>query len=109
MSIEVINISKKYGSQKALDAISFSINKGEIVGFLGPNGAGKSTLMKILTTYIAADAGMATVNGFDVALIIVSATFFPKCCKEDTIRSKAKKNNTSMPSTYNVLRTFSQT
>ncbi len=67
MSIEVINISKKYGSQKALDAISFSINKGEIVGFLGPNGAGKSTLMKILTTYIAADAGMATVNGFDVA------------------------------------------
>ena len=59
MSIEVNNISKSYGAQKALDNISFSINKGEIVGFLGPNGAGKSTLMKILTTYLAADEGVA--------------------------------------------------
>jgi ABC-2 type transport system ATP-binding protein len=66
MSIEVNNISKSYGSQKALDSISFSVKKGEIVGFLGPNGAGKSTLMKILTTYIAADQGNAAVNGFDV-------------------------------------------
>jgi ABC-2 type transport system ATP-binding protein len=66
MSIEVVNISKSYGAQKALDAVSFSVKKGEIVGFLGPNGAGKSTLMKILTTYINADEGSATVNGFDV-------------------------------------------
>lgn len=66
MSIEVHNISKNYGTQKALDGVSFTINKGEIVGFLGPNGAGKSTLMKILTTYIAADEGNASVNGFDV-------------------------------------------
>lgn len=66
MSIEVVNISKSYGTQKALDAVSFSVNKGEIVGFLGPNGAGKSTLMKILTTYISADEGTAVVNGFDV-------------------------------------------
>ena len=66
MSIEVNSISKSYGSQKALDAVSFTINKGEIVGFLGPNGAGKSTLMKILTTYISADSGLAKVNGFDV-------------------------------------------
>ncbi|TDE45352.1 gliding motility-associated ABC transporter ATP-binding subunit GldA [Flavobacterium rhamnosiphilum] len=66
MSIEVNNISKSYGAQKALDNISFSINKGEIVGFLGPNGAGKSTLMKILTTYINADEGSAIVNGNDV-------------------------------------------
>jgi len=66
MSIEVNNISKSYGAQKALDNISFSINKGEIVGFLGPNGAGKSTLMKILTTYISADEGSAIVNGNDV-------------------------------------------
>ena len=66
MSIAVNNISKSYGSQKALDNISFSINKGEIVGFLGPNGAGKSTLMKILTTYISADEGSALVNGNDV-------------------------------------------
>ncbi|WP_116786910.1 gliding motility-associated ABC transporter ATP-binding subunit GldA [Flavobacterium psychrotrophum] len=66
MSIEVKEISKSYGEQKALDAVSFSINKGEIVGFLGPNGAGKSTLMKILTTYLAADNGTASVNGSDV-------------------------------------------
>ena len=66
MSIEVQSISKNYGSQKALDEISFSVQKGEIVGFLGPNGAGKSTLMKILTTYLGADAGSAAVNGFDV-------------------------------------------
>ena len=66
MSIEVQNISKNYGTQKALDNVSFSVKKGEIVGFLGPNGAGKSTLMKILTTYINADEGSAIVNGFDV-------------------------------------------
>ena len=66
MSIKVINISKSYGAQKALDNISFAVKKGEIVGFLGPNGAGKSTLMKILTTYISADQGEAIVNGNDV-------------------------------------------
>jgi len=66
MSIAVNNISKSFGAQKALDSISFSVKKGEIVGFLGPNGAGKSTLMKILTTYITADEGVAAVNGFDV-------------------------------------------
>ena len=63
MSIAIQNISKSYGTQKALDAISFSISKGEIVGFLGPNGAGKSTLMKILTTYLTADEGSAKVKG----------------------------------------------
>ncbi|WP_445456888.1 gliding motility-associated ABC transporter ATP-binding subunit GldA [Flavobacterium sp. HNIBRBA15423] len=68
MSIEVLNISKNYGEQKALDQISFSIKKGEIVGFLGPNGAGKSTLMKILTTYISSDEGEAKVNNFDINL-----------------------------------------
>lgn len=66
MSIEVNNITKLYAHQKALDNISFTINKGEIVGFLGPNGAGKSTMMKILTTYIDASEGDAKVNGFDV-------------------------------------------
>jgi ABC-2 type transport system ATP-binding protein len=66
MSIEVQNITKTYGTQKALDNISFSIKKSEIVGFLGPNGAGKSTLMKILTTYLSADSGDAKVNNFDV-------------------------------------------
>ena len=67
MSIEVQNISKSYGAQKALDHVSFSIKKGEIVGFLGPNGAGKSTLMKILTTFIHADEGTASVNGSNVS------------------------------------------
>ena len=66
MSIEVNNISKSYGTKKALDNFSLSVNKGEIVGFLGPNGAAKSTLMKILTTYINADEGSALVNGHDV-------------------------------------------
>ncbi|MBL4662645.1 MAG: gliding motility-associated ABC transporter ATP-binding subunit GldA [Flavobacteriaceae bacterium] len=67
MSIEVSNITKVYGNQKALQDVSFTINKGEVVGFLGPNGAGKSTLMKILTTYIQASSGTAKVNGFIVS------------------------------------------
>ena len=66
MSITVQNITKNFGSQKALNNVSFTINKGEVVGFLGPNGAGKSTMMRILTTYYKADEGKATVNGFDV-------------------------------------------
>ncbi|HSD13325.1 MAG TPA: gliding motility-associated ABC transporter ATP-binding subunit GldA [Flavobacterium sp.] len=66
MSIEVQNISKNYGEQKALDNVTFSVKKGEIVGFLGPNGAGKSTLMKILTTYLTSDSGVASVNGHNV-------------------------------------------
>ncbi|NQY28918.1 MAG: gliding motility-associated ABC transporter ATP-binding subunit GldA [Flavobacteriaceae bacterium] len=66
MSISVQNISKFYGDQKALNNISFTIKKGEIVGFLGPNGAGKSTMMKILTTYINSSEGTAMVNEFDV-------------------------------------------
>ena len=66
MSIEVENITKIYGSQKALNNISFKVNKPEVVGFLGPNGAGKSTMMKILTTYIEATEGQAKVNDFDL-------------------------------------------
>jgi ABC-2 type transport system ATP-binding protein len=66
MSIEVNTISKYYGQQKALDEVSFSIKAGEIVGFLGPNGAGKSTMMRILTTYLNANEGTASVNGHDV-------------------------------------------
>ena len=66
MSIEVKGLTKMYGQQKAVDDISFSAVKGEIVGFLGPNGAGKSTTMKIITGYLLADAGAATVCGIDV-------------------------------------------
>jgi gliding motility-associated transport system ATP-binding protein len=67
MSIEVSHITKTYGTQKALNDVSFSIKKGEIVGFLGPNGAGKSTLMKILTTYLKATEGNAELNGFKIS------------------------------------------
>lgn len=66
MSIEVKGISKLYDSQKALNNISFKVNKPEVVGFLGPNGAGKSTMMKILTTYINTNEGNAFVNEHDV-------------------------------------------
>lgn len=66
MSIEITDISKSYGSQKAVDSISFSVKNGEIVGFLGPNGAGKSTVMKILTGYLIPDEGEAVVNGFSI-------------------------------------------
>lgn len=66
MSIVVSAITKTFGPQKALNAVSFSVDKGEIVGFLGPNGAGKSTMMRILTTFSKADSGTAQVNGFDV-------------------------------------------
>ncbi|WNH08255.1 gliding motility-associated ABC transporter ATP-binding subunit GldA [Thalassobellus suaedae] len=66
MSIEVTGITKLYGNQKALNNVSFKVNKPEIVGFLGPNGAGKSTMMKILTTYINASEGKAKVNGYDI-------------------------------------------
>ncbi len=65
MSIVVKNITKTYDAQKALDAVSFTLNKGEIVGFLGPNGAGKSTMMKILTTYLTPTEGIASVNDYD--------------------------------------------
>ena len=66
MSIAVKNLLKNYGAQKAVDDISFNVEKGEIVGFLGPNGAGKSTTMKIVTGYLQPDAGQATVCGVDV-------------------------------------------
>ncbi len=66
MSIEVEGVSKFYGNQKALNKISFKVDKPEIVGFLGPNGAGKSTMMKILTTYLNPNEGQAKVNGYDV-------------------------------------------
>lgn len=67
MSILVNNITKTYGSQKALHNISFEVGSSEIVGFLGPNGAGKSTMMKILTCYIPPTIGSAKVCGFDIS------------------------------------------
>lgn len=64
--IEVKNLTKIYGEQRAIDNISFIANKGEILGFLGPNGAGKTTTMKILTCFIPPSSGSASVCGFDV-------------------------------------------
>ncbi|MGV9013897.1 MAG: gliding motility-associated ABC transporter ATP-binding subunit GldA [Flavobacteriales bacterium] len=66
MSISVRNITKQFGSQKALDGISFEIGGSEVVGFLGPNGAGKSTMMKILTCFLPPTSGDASVCGFDI-------------------------------------------
>jgi ABC-2 type transport system ATP-binding protein len=66
MSIKVNEITKLYGTQKALDQVSFEIRTGEVVGFLGPNGAGKSTMMKIITGFIPPTSGDVTVNDLDV-------------------------------------------
>lgn len=66
MSIKVENLRKEFGSQVAVNNISFDIPSGNIVGFLGPNGAGKSTTMKMLTTYLLPTAGKAYVGGIDV-------------------------------------------
>ena len=66
MSIQVAQLGKQYGEQKAVNEVSFDVNKGEIVGFLGPNGAGKSTTMKIITGYLQANGGKALVCGLDV-------------------------------------------
>ena len=66
MSIKVEGVTKVYGSQKALDNVSFEVKKGEIVGFLGPNGAGKSTMMKIVSCFIPPTSGKVTVGGFDI-------------------------------------------
>lgn len=65
MSVKVSSLSKIYGAQKAVDEISFEVNKGEVLGFLGPNGAGKSTTMKILTCFTPQSSGTATVCGYD--------------------------------------------
>lgn len=64
--IEVKNLTKRYGNQAAVDNLSFTVERGQVLGFLGPNGAGKSTTMNIITGYISATEGTVTVNGLDV-------------------------------------------
>src|SRR3954452_24235622 len=66
MSLEVSHLLKIYGTQRAVNDVSFRIGKGEIVGFLGPNGAGKSTTMKMITGYLQPDGGKAVVSGIKV-------------------------------------------
>ena len=63
--IEVKNLTRYYGTRRAINNISFQIEKGEVVGFLGPNGAGKSTTMNIISCILAASSGSAKINGFD--------------------------------------------
>ena len=64
--IEVKELTKQYGDRKAIDSLSFSVKKGEVVGFLGPNGAGKTTTMKIITGFMAPTSGEVKIAGFDV-------------------------------------------
>jgi ABC-2 type transport system ATP-binding protein len=64
--IEVENLTKYYGTHPAIEDVTFTVNKGEIVGFLGPNGAGKTTTMRILTSFLPPSSGSARVAGFDV-------------------------------------------
>src|SRR5690348_2598650 len=64
--IEVQGLVKTYGAKRAVDGVSFSVKRGDILGFLGPNGAGKSTTMKMITGYLRPDAGAATVDGVNV-------------------------------------------
>ncbi|HLL43777.1 MAG TPA: gliding motility-associated ABC transporter ATP-binding subunit GldA [Segetibacter sp.] len=73
MSISVNELMKAYGEQKAVNKISFSAHKGEIVGFLGPNGAGKSTTMKMITGYLTPDSGVAIVSNINVAADPIAA------------------------------------
>ena len=64
--IEVKDLVKTYGSKRAVNGVTFTVRRGEILGFLGPNGAGKSTTMKMITGYLPASGGSASVCGFDV-------------------------------------------
>jgi len=66
MEVVIKNLVKKYDGRKAVDGISFRVNKGEVLGFLGPNGAGKSTTMKIITCYLAPTEGDVEVGGFSI-------------------------------------------
>jgi len=66
MMIELNNVTKVYGNRKAVDNISFSVDKGEILGFLGPNGAGKSTTMKMITGYMPPTSGSIKIAGYDI-------------------------------------------
>src|SRR5436189_96656 len=63
--IEVQGLIKTYGAKRAVDGVSFTVKRGDILGFLGPNGAGKSTTMKMITGFLRPDAGRATVDGVD--------------------------------------------
>src|SRR5881394_3686179 len=64
--IKVHNLAKSFGAKRAVDGVSFSVERGEVLGFLGPNGAGKSTTMRMITGFIPPTAGTVSVGGFDI-------------------------------------------
>src|SRR2546423_12579674 len=64
--IKIDNLMKAFGAKRAVDGISFSVERGEVLGFLGPNGAGKSTTMRMITGFMPPSAGSVTIGGFDV-------------------------------------------
>lgn len=68
--LEIKNVSKYYGKNKVVDNVSFSVEKGQILGFLGPNGAGKTTTIKMILGLLSIDEGSIKVNGFDVKRIL---------------------------------------
>lgn len=72
--IEIRNLTKYFGTKKAVDNISFTVQKGEILGFLGPNGAGKSTTMRMITGFIPPSSGTAVISGFDITVDPISAS-----------------------------------
>src|SRR5258708_32858803 len=65
--IKIENLVKTFGAKRAVDGVSFGVERGEVLGFLGPNGAGKSTTMRMITGFMPASAGRVTVGGYDVA------------------------------------------
>ena len=65
--IEVKSVSKHFGSIQAVNSVSFTVNRGEVLGFLGPNGAGKSTTMRMITGFLTPTSGSASVCGYDLA------------------------------------------
>ena len=75
-AIDVHNLSKSYGRVRALDGVSFSVERGELFGLIGPDGAGKTTLFRLLTTLINPDEGSATVDGCDI-----EKDYHPKACR----------------------------
>jgi len=103
-AIRVDNLSKKYGPVLAVDQINFQVAPGELVGFLGPNGAGKTTTMRILTTFLPATSGVATVCGFDVmndsmqvreniGYLPESVPLYPEMRVEEYLTYRAKLKN----------------
>ena len=79
--IKVQNLTKEFGVKRAVDGVSFSVERGEVLGFLGPNGAGKSTTMRMITGFIPPSAGSITVGGFDVVEQASSRVSLPSFAK----------------------------